>query len=208
MSLHDLAEHRTERTQIVDGFTFQEWPKTHRLFRTVVITEKIDGTNAAIHVSPDGRVAAQSRKRLITPTADNYALAVWVHEHADTLAAILGPGVHFGEWWGNKIQRGYGLDARTFSLFNTGLWGPSGAAPLEPRIVGAATLDVVPVLHEGLFSEDAIRFTLERLTEYGSVAAPGFMNPEGICIFHTMSRQVMKVTLDNYDAGKWEALAA
>jgi hypothetical protein len=29
---------------------FREWPKTPRLFRTIVVTEKIDGTNAAIHV--------------------------------------------------------------------------------------------------------------------------------------------------------------
>ncbi|MFD6361860.1 hypothetical protein ACFWFX_18710 [Streptomyces roseolus] len=35
----------------------------------------------------------------------------------------------------------------------------------------------------------------------------GFMNPEGICICHTQTRQVMKVTLDHNDAGKWEAAA-
>ena len=34
-----------------------------------------------------------------------------------------------------------------------------------------------------------------------------FMNPEGICIYHTQTRGVMKVTLDHNDAGKWEAVA-
>ena len=31
----------------------------------------------------------------------------------------LGSGYHYGEWWGHKIQRGYGLKHRVFSLFQT-----------------------------------------------------------------------------------------
>jgi hypothetical protein len=46
---------------------------------------------------------------------------------------------------------------------------------------------------------------LAKLQISGSVAAPGFMNPEGICVYHTQTRNVFKVTLDNQDAGKWEA---
>lgn len=30
---------------------FKAWPKIPRLFRDVIITEKIDGTNAAIHIA-------------------------------------------------------------------------------------------------------------------------------------------------------------
>ena len=36
---------------------------------------------------------------------------------------FLVPGRHFGEWWGSGIQRGYGLDEKTFSLFNAYRWG-------------------------------------------------------------------------------------
>lgn len=46
-----------------------------------------------------------------------------------------------------------------------------------------------------------------RLQDGGSVAAPGFLDPEGVCIYHTQTRSVMKVTLDNNDAGKWETAA-
>lgn len=45
---------------------------------------------------------------------------------------------------------------------------------------------------------------VERLKTGGSVASPYFMNPEGICVFHSQSRKVYKVTLDNNDRGKWE----
>ena len=33
---------------------FKPWPKIPRLRRSIVITEKIDGTNAIIHVAEDG----------------------------------------------------------------------------------------------------------------------------------------------------------
>ena len=33
------------------------------------------------------------------------------------------------------------------------------------------------------------------------------MSPEGICVYHSQTRSVFKVTLDNNDKGKWEAAA-
>ncbi|WP_406324087.1 RNA ligase family protein [Streptomyces niveus] len=209
-----------------DTFTpeFRAWPKTPRLFRDIVITEKIDGTNAAIHVDEDGRVAAQSRNRLITPDSDNYGFAGWVHQNAEELAHILGPGLHFGEWWGQGIQRRYGLEEKRFSLFNTARWwavdegqGTSPNARAEQSDL-CGQVDAVPVLYEGPFSEAVIWQCVDELRENGSVAAPGFMNPEGVCVFHTASRQVWKVTTDvppsnphsldiRRDAAKWEAAA-
>jgi hypothetical protein len=202
---------------------FKAWPKTPRLFRDVVITEKIDGTNAAIHIEPgtridnpmvfevyplkpgevyiDGqiwRVAAQSRNRLITPGADNYGFARWVYDNAAILVPLLGEGLHFGEWWGRGIQRGYGLDERRFSLFNTDRHRDV-CAP-----VGGVTVSAVPVLYHGVFREREVTGWLRYLAEFGSVAARGFPNPEGVCVFHTQSRTVFKATLDNNDAGKWE----
>jgi hypothetical protein len=60
-------------------------------------------------------------------------------------------------------------------------------------------------MYAGPFSEVAVRKCLTDLQETGSYAAPGFMNPEGICVYHTQTRSVFKVTLDHNDAGKWEA---
>jgi hypothetical protein len=197
----------------VTDFEFTPWPKTARLFRDVVITEKLDGTNAAIHIDCASNVAAQSRNRLITPTFDNYGFATWVHENVVDLAYILGPGLHFGEWWGREIQRGYGLKGKRFSLFNTERWyktGPDGLDSMATRagntLLGIdGVIGAVPVLYQGAFSEGAVLWALENLKSDGSQAAPGFMNPEGICVYHSQSKNVFKVTLDHNDAGKWEA---
>ncbi|MDO0926799.1 RNA ligase family protein [Streptomyces sp. TG1A-8] len=123
--------------------TFTAWPKIPRLLRTIVVTEKLDGTNAAIHIStvphipawpdfPPGSysvvvdgtryvLTAQSRSRVLTPGEDNdnFGFAGWVYENAEGLVRALGTGVHFGEWWGFGTRRGYGLPDRRFSLFDT-----------------------------------------------------------------------------------------
>ncbi|MET9480955.1 RNA ligase family protein [Streptomyces sp. NPDC006638] len=189
---------------------FTPWPRTVRLFRAITITEKLDGTNAALHISPDGQVVAQSRNRLITPNADHHGFAGWAREHAEELAYILGPGLHFGEWWGRGIQRGYGMEDRCFSVFNTDRWrkndGPDTSKKLRAEQSSILhQIDAVPVLYQGVFDQAVIQGELMDLHWGGSVAAPGFMNPEGICVYHSQSRTVFKVTLDNNDAGKWEA---
>jgi hypothetical protein len=69
-----------------------------------VITEKIDGTNASILITDDGSDIAGvgSRTRWITPEDDNHGFAKWVKANHEELLK-LGPGHHFGEWWGNGI---------------------------------------------------------------------------------------------------------
>lgn len=202
---------------------FQAWPKTPRLFRDVIVTEKIDGTNSAVIIQEldvdgpatyrlgvterDGvlyEIAAQSRNRLITPgkQSDNYGFASFVQENAEQLFELLGPGRHFGEWWGQGIARKYGMDCREFSLFNTERYDHLNHS--DSAMFDGVRLNTVPVLYSGTFAEAAILQALTDLGDYGSVAAAGFMNPEGICVYHTQSKQVYKVTLDNNDAGKWE----
>lgn len=210
---------------------FAPWPKTPRLFRDIVITEKIDGTNAAIRVRPVSSVnylahqewpahvgtqmygvVAQSRTRLITPENDNYGFAAWVRAHRDELAHILGPGLHFGEWWGQGIQRRYGMETKRFSVFNTDRWRKNDGADTSKALRADQSsivdqIDAVPVLYHGPFSESMILGVLAQLRDGGSFAAPGFMNPEGICVYHSQTRSVFKVTLDKNDAGKWETAA-
>jgi hypothetical protein len=45
---------------------------------------------------------------------------------------------------------------------------------------------------------------MNTLKETGSIAAPGFMNPEGIVIFHTKGNLGFKKTFEKDDTGKWD----
>lgn len=177
---------------------FRAFPKIPRLFRDCVITEKIDGTNAAVVVADDGTVSAQSRNRSITVDDDNYGFAAWVTRNAWPLVSILGPGYHYGEWWGGGIQRGYGLakDDKRFSLFNVARWG-------ESDLSGVPGLGLV--LMDFTFSTAMVSLIVDRLREYGSQAAPGFMRPEGVIVWHEAARQMFKVTLEKDDEPKSQA---
>lgn len=177
---------------------FVEFPSIPRLARDIIITEKVDGTNAQVHITEDGRMFAGSRSRWITPAADNFGFAAWVQAHRDELFA-LGPGSHFGEWWGSGIQRGYGLTNgdKRFHLFNVGRWvPPGGVLASEKQAFAPACCGVVPVLYRGPFDTGAVESTLGVLAQTGSVVAPGFMKPEGIVVFHEQSRTLFKRTLD------------
>lgn len=165
---------------------FKEFPKIYRLHRDVVVTEKIDGTNAQIHIGEDGTFLTGSRSRWITPMDDNFSFAAWCSMNTAELIK-LGPGSHFGEWYGGKIQRGYGLKEKRFALFNTHRWADPSVRP--------ACCDVVPVLYQGMFSETKILEAMESLRTEGSRVAPGFMDPEGIVIFHTQANMAFKKTL-------------
>ena len=178
------------------GNEFQPWPKIARLNREITVTEKIDGTNAAIVVGDEGiGIFAQSRTRIITPEDDNYGFARWVADNSEELASLLGPGRHFGEWWGQGIQRKYGLDHKRFSLFNTARYADLWVASDLP-------LDVVPVMYQGPFCEQEIKDALTQLADNGSWAAPGFPDPEGIIVFHSAAQTMFKVTLKGDEAPK------
>jgi hypothetical protein len=210
---------------------FQEFPKIPRYRREIALTEKLDGTNAAVvwvKVTDDNKddpniiayeelldqhgtaiglhaLLAQSRGRFILPgrikaKSDNYAFAQWVDDNQGALTR-LGPGVHYGEWWGCGIQRGYGLPEKRFSLFNVSRWG-------DGKQERPACCDVVPLL--GYFQHDQIGTQLERLRTFGSVAAPGYMRPEGMIVWHSQSKQYYKILLEGDDTPKslWTAEAA
>jgi len=174
---------------------FMPFRKVPRLSRTCTVTEKIDGTNASVFISEDGRMLAGCRTRWIYPgkATDNHGFAQWVEDNHEELLR-LGPGMHFGEWWGGSIQRRYGVSYRKFSLFNTGLWSDPSRRPL--------CCDVVPVLYEGLFDGNRIADVLHELRASGSVAVPGCMRPEGIMIYHHAAKVYFKKTLENDEKPK------
>ncbi len=173
---------------------FQDFPKMARLSRRVIITEKIDGTNAQVFIGEDGEMKFGSRTRWITPEDDNQGFAKWATEHADQLREM-GPGRHFGEWWGAGIQRRYGLTEKRFSLFNTMRWSESRPACCH----------VVPVLFDGIWDGSEPARVIDILRLGGSAAAPGFMQPEGIVVFHVAGNVGFKKTLEKDEMSKKQA---
>lgn len=208
---------------------FTEFDKIARLNREVIVTEKIDGTNGQINIRlAEGselemgydtqvevagiahylRAGSRNRWVLHLGSDDNNGFGRWVHDHAHELAA-LGPGSHFGEWWGQGIQRKYGLTEKRWSLFNVGRWAEDGEfrAPLEEKQVYVpACCHVVPVIARGLPTDgfDVVSTSLEWLRKHGSFAAPGFMKPEGVVAFHTHSRSLFKATLERDQEHKFQ----
>ena len=197
---------------------FEPFPKVPRWQRDIVITEKIDGANASVHVvhideiggrytpkdvtrdppivavvNDDYAILAASRTRWLDTSSkgDSFGFAKWVRDNADELFT-LGPGSHFGEWWGQGIQRKYNQDRKRFSLFNTHRWS-------ENR---PSCCDVVPVLYRGPLSSKVIEAVLWGLERGGSFAAPGFMKPEGIMIYHTAANQMFKKTIEKDELPK------
>lgn len=201
-----------------EEYEFKKWAKMARFFRPILITEKIDGTNAQVLVEDrelaeadseervregapelpwiyqdDYALLAGSRKRYLSEGNDNYGFYNWVSDNAGALC-YLGPGRHYGEWWGKSIQRGYDKSERTLSLFNVMRY------TLDPSLykpIWDVGVEVVPLLYAGPNHNKSIQDALLKLTEGGSQAAPGYDKPEGIVIFHTAGNNLFKVTLDN-----------
>ena len=220
---------------------FQPFPKIPRYSRDCIITEKIDGTNAQIFIydsfnvpngnviiSPDPSIpwimndegiaiAAGSRNRWLTSEKDNHGFAKWAKEHTEELLK-LGPGRHFGEWWGKGIQRGYGLTEKRFSLFNVIRWNAAmfgqfkikpwlNKGQIGPRPVYSSPpqcCSVVPVIAYGEHTSTLIEQSLTMLRECGSYAVEGYTNPEGVVIYHVAGNTLFKKTLKDDQIGKGE----
>lgn len=198
---------------------FQPFPKLTRLAefsQHCVITEKVDGSNAQVVIRKaqaedydhpqvvavvDGlAIRAGSRSRWVTPgkETDNYGFAAWVQANASSLVS-LGEGQHFGEWFGGNIQCGYGQKEKRFALFNTDRWGDHN--PNTPSVC-----EVVPIIHIGAYTEEAVEASMWSLALRGSKIVPGFMKPGGIVVYLRGPKLLLKKTFEN-DEGKWRAAA-
>jgi len=205
---------------------FKKFPKIPRLRRDIIVTEKIDGTNAQINIIPVEHIVQEfgdlhevyesegfnfiwsestfgrcgvlvgSRNRWITPEVDNYGFARWVSENIKRIIETLGLGRHHGEWWGQGIQRRYNMDKKVFSLFNTKRFNGKDEQFQDD-------IRVTPILYEGPWSDEEIDGCLLMLEKYGSTASLGFNKPEGIVVYHTAANSLYKVTLEG-DGGKWK----
>lgn len=183
---------------------FEHFPKIPRAANLQCrITEKIDGTNAQIYIPGEGPpnpigFLVGSRNRWINPDADNYGFARWAYENAAMLLR-LGPGRHYGEWWGAGIQRGYGLAEKRFSLFDAFRWTPERLA--ERELTGLVS--AVPILATCNISE--LSYEMGQVANFlateGSRAAPGYLTPEGFVVQIGEAR--FKVT-DGGNRPKWQ----
>jgi hypothetical protein len=191
---------------------FRGFNKIPRLSREIIITEKLDGTNGLIYIDENNNIFAGSRNRFLWGSIqdeihnDNHGFAQWVKTNKEALLK-LGKGYHYGEWWGKGIQRGYGLEEKRFSLFNVSKWCMWNEEPKLISIDSKTKVEkyqekapkccyIVPILYEGMFSERQIENELIRLKDYGSKAVKGFMNPEGIIIYHKAGNYYFKKTLE------------
>jgi hypothetical protein len=193
---------------------FRKFPSIPRVNSPIVVTEKLDGTNGQIawlsgDECPSTKdiyplysyeflnvetketrmfyLYAGSRNRYLTPESDNYGFASWVECNSYDLTD-LGPGRHYGEWWGKGINRNYGQTGRKFSLFNVTRW---------TNEILPTCCSTVPVLYEGeeTIAMDHTYSVLDQMYDTGSTAAPGFMKPEGIVVWWKKTGQMLKFVI-------------
>ena len=199
-------------TEKIDGTNVSVWITNSTEFDYF---REPDTSVAAVPVGDDTfYIQAGSRSRFITPgkTTDNFGFARWVQDNAEELVK-LGEGAHYGEWWGSGIQRGYGLDEKRFSLFDVSRWH-HWSEPVfvgETRTQAPSCCHVVPTLFTGEFEYAmalmGFNMSYEEgpfrdLAMKGSKASPGFMNPEGIMLYHTAANQYFKKTFEGDGKGK------
>jgi len=183
-----------ELTPIETKVEFEPWPKIPRaILGDVVVTEKIDGTNACVIVQDGVIVGIQSRKRMLNvgKENDNYGFASYVVQNMDKFLE-LGEGKHFGEWAGLGIQKNpHNLDAKYFFLFNTRRWGEHHLPPEGIR--------VVKVLHQGEYTHDTIDRIMNELKDFSTLHE---YTAEGIVVYFPRLDAMEKHTFQ-YNKGKW-----
>lgn len=199
---------------------FKAWGSTKRENKSKTITEKINGTNACV-VAQNGKVTAQSRNRIITPDDDNFGFAKWVYDNAGALIDTLGWGYHYGEWYGEGIQKNpLGIEGKRFALFHATKYTEANGFELS-KVDG---LETVPLLHHGQCDVYTIPGIMQDLQTYGTKvqgakttpmesAIPGLpvefvynkaADAEGIIIWNNETRTRTKLLLENDELHKWE----
>lgn len=187
---------------------FAKWPSIQRLSsETCWITEKVDGTNGVIFVpeDPTQPVLAGSRERWLTQEdgqpaekrKDNFNFSAWVYDRRESLRR-LGPGYHYGEFYGAGIQRRYGLTGKRWASFE--YWRDD---------IQIQDVDVVPVLYTGELTAGLLDEYIDHLKTQGSVIVPGWMQPEGIVLtFKNMKSAKFKKLCENDKIHKSQVNAA
>jgi hypothetical protein len=171
---------------------FKPWGKTQRYEGlTITVTEKLDGTNSCIIIKDSKVAGVQSRNRMIKVGDDNFGFAYWVENNKEDLVS-LGDGYHYGEWYGEGIQKNpHKIKGKRFALFNTS----------RPQETLPACVELVPVLYTGRYlGQSHLDKTMRHLVTTSMVTG---YKPEGVIIYFHQHRQSLKYTF-NSNKAKWE----
>lgn len=168
-----------EDRSLVEHKKFGKIPRLGNL--NVVITEKLDGTNGVVWVSPDKSLLhAGSRNKWLTENDDNAGFYKFCTENAEALLR-LDPGYHYGEFVGPGIQKNrYGLAEKQFFLFDT---------RLEERYADHPCIHTVPLI-------DTATFDNIKVPERGTLSKIGLSIVEGYMLYIPQLHQYIKIVYD------------
>lgn len=203
---------------IFNGQNIQDYIYNSFFFASLDVTSEIQKVidKYCLYIHPENPYVAEedklyvfagSRNRWLTceKNGDNRGFAKFVKENVLDLIN-LGTGKFYGEWYGQSIQRNYGLDEKRFALFNVHKWHQHGQ---EKRLVSIdpkteekrytkeapKCCEVVPILYQGLFELKKVEEVLQDLKENGSKLVKGFKPAEGLICFHSASGKLFKKTI-------------
>lgn len=155
-----------------------------------IVTEKIHGTNAQIHIIGD-EIRAAGRNRYLTIEHDNYGFALWVEHNKKDLIEFFGEGRHYGEWYGLGINSGYGLKEKRFASFGLVLKDKPNRPP---------QVEFITELYNGKYDYMVPKQMSELLLHTRSMQVPGFDKPEGIVINFPALGHRFKMVFDLKDS--------
>ncbi len=129
---------------------------------SLIVEEKLDGTNVGIHFTAAGRLVLQCRGHEITPGMHpRYDLFKrWTTARRPALEAMLGDRlILFGEWLYARHSVHYRRLPHYFFEFDIHDKGRGEFLDLEARLglIEGAGVVTVPVLHRGEIDEDGLR---------------------------------------------------
>jgi hypothetical protein len=203
-------------------FPFETFPKIARLKRELVITEKLDGTNACVAwfpcITPEEKNFAANDPYCITlEELDGILHGLYAGSRSRWIAPEGTEGLAkgcdnfaFAQFVGNNVDElaklgtgrhfgewyGRGIQ-RNYGLENKrfALFNTARWGKHNPNT--PACCEVTTKI-EGLVPDEAI----ELLRTKGSQHVPGWPTPEGIVIYHSASRTLFKQTLEKDNEGK------
>lgn len=202
----ELTSTELESCYVLSKPDFTRYPKIPRYENeTWTISEKIDGSNGVIYI-PEVReddiidrdeILAGSRTQWLGDRdrkgreLDNHGFWAWVKTNWVELVK-LGPGMHHGEWYGEKINRNYGLKQKKFMLFNNKRYRKADFD--LPNCVELETVVADNVEFKDLQSR--IELLSDMLESTGSFHVQGFKPAEGFILRSSLRNTLYKVILN------------
>lgn len=211
---------------------FSPYPKTPRLFgnKNIIVTEKLDGTNAAIQIIPESQLQskewdADDEEWYSYWNNENDKHKITAQEHDCVLVAqsrnrIITPksdNFGFAQWvWANSLElvETLGTGIHRGEWYGSGIQRGYGLKDKrfalfaidrykDSDLTKVPGLGLVPELYRGRFDTEHIDWIVNELRKSGSRAVTGF-KAEGVVVYHEASREVFKVMCEMDELAKGE----